>query len=238
MPQKLKIVALLVSLASGSLLWWGNEVLRALEPDTPSQSVGTASKGRLEHGKRMPTSGANFTTYSKLGALLGRQAVHSSVRDLLLDVYRQLAESSPETTYVLGETGWPDGGSFAPHRTHQNGLSVDFMVPLQDRDGSPVTMACWPWNKFGYGLEYDKRGERGEERIDFDALGEHLYALGKTAKKHGVKIERVILAPDLRDELFASRRGPWRRKHLVFLRRGAWVRHDDHYHVDFVITKK
>ena len=233
--QGIKAGVLALSLLSGLLLWWGNEALRALESDAPSQSIGSPSKGRLEHGKRLPTRGTNFTTYSNLGALLGRQAVHGKVRDLVLDVYGVLAKEHPETTYLLGETGWPDGGPFSPHRTHQNGLSVDFMVPLRNAAGEPVVMGCWPWNKFGYGLEYDAEGRRGEERIDFDALGAHLYHLGKRAKKHGLKIEQVILAPNLRDELFASKHGPWIKKHLAFLKRGAWVRHDDHYHVDFAL---
>ena len=77
------------------------------------------------------------------------------------------------TRYIIGEAGWPSGGEFWPHRTHQNGLSVDFMVPVE-REGKPSSLPTWPWEKFGYGVEFDSKGCRADMCIDFKALARHL----------------------------------------------------------------
>ena len=216
-------------------LYFGNDLARALESDSPSRSVGSVADGRLEHGKRLPTSGPRFRAYSRLGALLGRNSVHGNVRAAVVEAYRDLADAAPGVTYVYGETGWPSGGPFPPHRTHQNGLSVDFMVPVRDARGEPATLPTWPWRKFGYGIEFDAAGRSGDLRIDFDAVAMHLASLDRAARKHGLAIELVIFAPEFRRQTLASKAGrslvrmPW-------MASQPWVRHDDHYHVDFRLT--
>ena len=52
--------------------------------------------------------------------------------------YASLAVSDPAKKYVYGESGWPAGGRIRPHRTHQNGTAVDFMVPVVDATGRSV----------------------------------------------------------------------------------------------------
>ena len=49
----------------------------------------------------------------------------------------ELERTQPGVKFVYGETGWPDGGPMPPHRTHRNGMSVDFMVPVRDKDQFP-----------------------------------------------------------------------------------------------------
>jgi len=117
------------------LLRFGNTVAIALESPRPSRSIGTPAQGELHDGKRLPSRGENFRAYSDLGALLGRNAVHHKVRDAVLEAYAELARDHADVTFVYGETGWPGGGRFEPHRTHQNGMAVDFFVPVRDRDG-------------------------------------------------------------------------------------------------------
>jgi penicillin-insensitive murein endopeptidase len=36
--------------------------------------------------------------------------------------------------------------------------------------------------------------------------------------------------------LLATPRGDWLREHVNFMKGRAWVRHDEHYHVDFRIA--
>lgn len=36
-------------------------------------------------------------------------------------------------------------------------------------------------------------------------------------------------------KLFATKRGPWLKTLLTFMQSKPWVRHDEHYHVDFSI---
>ena len=122
-----------------------------------------------------------------------------------------------------------------PHKTHRNGLSVDFMVPVR-RDGKSVPLPGSARNRYGYDLQFDDRGRMGAYAIDFEALGEHLYQLDKAARANGIGIGRVIFEVPLQRHLWKTRRGPWLRRHLVFSRRPAWVRHDEHYHVDFAVA--
>ncbi|TDP75492.1 penicillin-insensitive murein endopeptidase [Bradymonas sediminis] len=229
---------MLIALLFLFALQTGNDLLRALETDVASQSIGTTSAGELHHGKRLPSSGANFTTYSRLGSLIGRTCVPDRVRDAILGAYETLAEDRPATHFTFGETAWcAGGGRLRPHRTHQNGLAVDFMVPVLTHAGEPAFFPAWPWTKFGYGVDFDVRGQTKNLKIDFDAIAAHLLALERTARAQGLKIDRVIFAPELRDALFNAVGGKEVRARIEFMKGKAWVRHDEHYHVDFAVLR-
>lgn len=230
------IRALIAALVIGAVVWFGNDALRAFESDAPSVSQGTPADGRLEHGKRLPSAGPNFRTYSRLGALLGRNAVHDRVRATVLDAYAALA-AEPATaglTFVYGETGWPSGGRFRPHKTHRNGLSVDFMTPVVDASGRSVPLPTSVFNLWGYREEFDANGRLGDLRIDNEALGRHLLALDRAARANGVRVRRVIYDPALQEALFEA--VPELRQ-FRFSERRSWVRHDEHYHVDFELAE-
>jgi penicillin-insensitive murein endopeptidase len=201
-----------------------------------STCYGTAANGRLEQGVQLPAHGANFSAYSVLGAAAGRSYVHSAVREIVLEAYAAAASTTPSTRYVYGETGLANGGPMRPHKTHQAGISVDFMVPVLDASGASVAMPAYARNQFGYAIEFDGRGRYQDLRIDYDAMAEHLYQLAQAARRHGVGIARVIFDPALTTQLLATRRG--RGLHLPFMKQRPWIRHDEHYHVDFDIVCK
>lgn len=201
--------------------------------DDASTCFGTTSKGRLENGVKLPASGSNYTSYSSVGRMLGRTYVHSEVSLVVLEAYAEVAKTMPETVFVYGETGKKSGGDFDPHKTHQNGLSVDFMVPVLDKDGVSVPLPTNVLNKWGYELEFDNDGVLGELRIDFEAISEHLYQLHIAAKNNGRELWRVILAPELQLHLHGTGRWPYLRQNIEFSKKRSWVRHDEHYHVDF-----
>jgi penicillin-insensitive murein DD-endopeptidase len=90
------------------------------QPD--STSVGTPAHGSLQDGVSLPVEGDGFVTYSSLGNWLGRQYVHSRVRDTLVAAFAALHSAQPDRQFVVGETGLRNGGRFRPHRSHQNGL--------------------------------------------------------------------------------------------------------------------
>ena len=203
-----------------------------------STCYGTASNGRLENGVKLPTTGPNFSTYSSLGSALGRTYVHNKVYDVVLAAYRALEESAPRKVFVYGETGWAAGGRIRPHRTHQNGLSVDFMTPVVDKAGRSVPLPTGALNRFGYDIEFDAAGKYQDYTIDFEAAAEHLYQLHVATLVRGVGIALVIFDPALRPKLFQTRRGPFLRKNLRFTKGQAWVRHDEHYHLDFLVPCK
>ncbi len=198
-----------------------------------STCFGTSAKGRLADGVRLPPSGRNFTAYSSNGVSLGRTYVHDVVRRVVLGAYRELENSRPEVTYVYGETGLASGGRFHPHRTHQTGLSVDFMVPVVDTVGRPAELPRSAMNKFGYGLEFDSRGRLGNLTIDFEAIAEHLHQLRKAAAMEGISIKRVIFDQSLMSSLFATPAGHTLRQSIPFIQARPWIRHDEHYNVDF-----
>jgi penicillin-insensitive murein DD-endopeptidase len=201
-----------------------------------STCYGTPSKGRLENGIALITSGKNFTSYSTLGSQFGRTYVHSKVQDIVSKAYAQLETSAPNRVFVYGETGLIQGGKFRPHRSHQNGLSVDFMVPVVDKDGRSVPLPSNPMNKFGYGIEFDKDGNFENLSIDFEALAEHLYQLNLAAKQAGEGLNLIIFDIQYLPKLFHTKRGAYLKTSLRFMQKTPWIRHDEHYHVDFKVA--
>lgn len=200
-----------------------------------STCYGKVNSGHLENGVQLPRSGKNYSAYSDLGVSLGRTYVHSKVRDVVVGAYQALEQSAPGKSFVYGETGWKSGGQIRPHRTHQNGLSIDFMVPVIDHTGRSVPLPTSALNKFGYGINFDDQGRSGDLTIDFDAMAEHLNEIAIAAKQHNVGIALVIFDPSLAPMLFKTKRGAPLQQTLPWMKGKAWIRHDQHYHIDFSI---
>ncbi|MFG6490446.1 penicillin-insensitive murein endopeptidase [Roseateles sp. BYS78W] len=203
-----------------------------------SQCFGTTSHGHIEGSVALPVSGPNFSPYSRLGVSLGRTHVHAKVAEIVADAYAELARQTPDVHYVYGETGWPSGGRFKPHRSHQNGLSVDFFVPVRNGSGQSVPLPTDVGDRFGYDIEFDNQARWDDYRVDFAALAEHLYQLHRAAAARGLGIKQVIFDRPYLPQLFATPRGAWLQQHVTFMKARPWVRHDEHYHVDFAIPCK
>ncbi len=209
-----------------TLLWFEN--------NNQSISKGSVSNGSVKYAKRIPLRGDNYTTYSFTCYLLGRTFVHEKVRDATLEAYEICEKTCPKTKFLLGETGTKHGGRFLPHRTHRNGMSIDFMTPLK-KGNKKVGLSYWNYNVFnlfGFGFGFDDQGKSGKREIDFEVVALHLQALEKAAKKNGLRIKKVIFYPKLRNKLLATKEGE-KIKHLPFTKNPVIVKHDDHYHVDF-----
>ena len=202
---------------------------------TESTCYGTTSKGRLEGGVQLPSSGANFVSYGSMPELSGWTFVHSKVRDVVVAAYEILETEQAGKVFKFAETGSKHGGDFWPHKTHQNGLSVDFMVPVVDESGKSVHLPTHPLNRYGYDIEFDNRGHYGEYQIDFEALGAHIVALHKSAREYDIGIWRVLFDPTLQPYLYSTSHGEYIRKNIKIPNKRSWVRHDEHIHVDFLI---
>ncbi len=146
-----------------------------------------------------------------------------------------LEKTNPGTTYIYGETGLREGGSFKPHKSHQNGLSVDFFVPVIDRAGTPKELSIGVSNQFGYAIEFDQRAQFENLKIDFESMARHIDALAVAAKKEGIGIEVVIFDKQFQPMLFASPTGRRLKGSVAFSVKKPWVRHDEHYHVNFAV---
>jgi penicillin-insensitive murein DD-endopeptidase len=200
---------------------------------TESRCFGTVSKGRLAGGVKLPESGANFAAYNKLGVAAGRTYLHSRAAAVVVAAYSALAVADPSISYVYGETGLASGGRMRPHRTHQNGLSIDFFVPVRSASGVSVPLPTGIGKRFGYDIEFDAAANYGEYAIDFPAMAEHLYQLHIAAENQGIGIAQVIFETTFLPKLLATPRGAYLRQQVHFMQRQPWVRHDEHYHVDF-----
>jgi penicillin-insensitive murein endopeptidase len=200
-----------------------------------SVCFGTTGAGRLEGGVQLPGDGPNFVSYGTIPELMGRTYVHSKVRDVIVSAYELLEVEAPGKVFEYAETGAETGGEFSPHKTHQNGLSVDLIVPVTDSSGESVHLPTHALNRYGYDIEFDQNGRYGDYQMDFDALGAKIVALHKSAKKHRVKIWRVLFDPKLQAHLYKTRHGSYIRTNVLIPTKRSWVRHDDHIHIDFKV---
>jgi penicillin-insensitive murein endopeptidase len=228
------LVGLAVTSLVGGFACWAHGLLDG----GPSRSFGTPAHGHLEGGVLLPAAGKGFITYSAVGHALGRQYVHSLVRDALLAAFAARADAEPGRVFVIGETGWRRGGRFRPHCTHQNGLSVDVFMPV-DKDGSPAVLDTGADKRLGYGLELDAKGRIGDLRIDFESLAAFLRELDVQGRRRSLTIAKIIVAPEYVPLLLATPSG----MHLgalehTLLRTPAWVRHDEHFHIDFALAAR
>ena len=196
---------------------------------------GTTSKGYLEHGVQLPAEGANFEGYSTVARLAGRTYVHSSVEKIIVAAYSDLEKEQPTKVYKYAETGLQEGGQFKPHKTHRNGLSVDFMTPVINEEGESVHLPTHLLNKFGYDIEFDGNDQYDGLSIDYEAIAAHIVALHKQARAQGFDLWRVIFDPNLQPNLYKTPYGEYLKHNVQFSSKRAWVRHDEHYHVDFDI---
>lgn len=208
-----------------------------------SQSKGAVSGGSLVNGKLMPFEGPNFRYFDTTSYLNGRAFVHEKVCRIVLDAYTMLAIKMPERKFCLMECSQEHGGEMFPHKTHQNGTSVDFMMPKL-KDGKPF----YGLDSLGaehYWLSFDANGRYSEDptvSIDFETLAQHLLYLDDAAKKQGYSISKVIFKMEMKDELLATPSGK------QILKRGIYITknlsplinelHDEHFHVDFEIKSK
>ena len=206
--------------------------------DLTSESIGTVAKGQLKNGKLIPFKGKNFTYFDTQSYLNGRAYLNDKVLNTLLNAYKEFEILLPQRMFYVMECSNQDGGILFPHRTHQNGLSIDFMMPLV-KDGKPF----YGLDTLGadhYFLEFDNQGRYKEDpsiSIDFNLVAQHILILNKMAKLLGVELSKVIINTDLKDELFATKFGKVLKTSGIYLvqKLSPLINslHDDHYHIDF-----
>jgi len=200
-------------------------------------AFGGGACGKLDGGVSLPCAGPNFEAYSALGCVLGRTFLHPLLREVILEAYASLGKELPARRWQFGESGRAEGGELWPHKTHQNGLAVDFFMPLRDAAAQPILLDTSLWTLFGYGVDIDRHGQLGTSRVDFEAIAAHLLALEVAGRHHGVSLKRIILWPPLRQILL--REVPRAERFAPFITTSeSWVQHDEHYHIDFELPRE
>lgn len=204
-----------------------------------STSVGSVGNGSLQNATLIPFKGENFEYFDKSSYLGGRAFTNSKVAEITVNTYQALLDQGVDRKFKVMEFSNKEGGKMFPHRTHQNGLSVDYMMPLK-KDGVPY----YELDKKGashYLMDFDTGGRYVEDTnvsIDFNMAARHILELDKQARKKGMKIHKVIFNTDLKDELYESEYGKKLKSSGIYITRNLSKLindlHDDHYHVDFV----
>lgn len=184
--------------------------------------------------KQLPYSGQNFIAYGLVPYAAGRCYLLAPVQESVVDAYKELEKTCPGRTFIYLEMGWKGGGRFAPHRTHKEGRSADFLSPMKSiNNGEPLNLPLRITNRWGYDIRLSAKGEYKTMVLDEKALILHLAALEDKARQRGWRIERVILDQNL-VALLAKHPEYKRIANIPFMKGKAWFPHDGHYHVDFV----
>jgi penicillin-insensitive murein endopeptidase len=207
----------------------------------PSKSIGSVSNGKLENGRIVPFSGKNFHYFDTTSYLANRGFTHEKVLQTILETYDALDSLLPGRHFCIMECSHQHGGKLMPHRTHQNGLSVDFMMPKL-KNSKPY----YGLDDLGtehYLLTFDQNGKYSKDasiELDFNTIALHILELQASAKRNGLSIEKVIINAGLKDELYATEHGKVLKGSGIYLTRNLTPLinslHDDHFHVDFRIT--
>lgn len=203
-----------------------------------STSLGSVSNGNLKNGAIFPFSGPNFNYFDTTSYLANRGFLNSDIKEIVLKAYAEMHRIYPQDTFCIMECSNKHGGEIKPHRTHQNGLSIDFMVPKQ-KDGKRY-YGLDNLEAQHYLLQFNESGEWKEDTsisIDFETMAKHILMLEKVARENGYKISKVIFMKELKDELYTTTYGKKIKEQNIYITKNLSklinLLHDDHYHIDF-----
>ena len=207
-----------------------------------SLSHGTPGGGRLENPYLMEYRLPNASYFSLSSYyLLGNGYLNSRVYRTLKQAYAECEKTCPGIRFKYMECCDKDGGKQLIHRTHQNGLSVDFMVPK--KKGNKQVRFYDHLGIWHYFLEFSSDGKlsfNSKVEIDFETMAKHILALDKAARKNGLRIKKVLLQIDLKDDFYQSPSGKKVRERGIYFARYLTPKvdkfHDDHYHIDFSLA--
>ena len=209
--------------------------------DTISASIGTVGNGELKHGKLMPYKGNNFVYFDKESYLAGRGFIHSTLRNAILSGFDSLETVLPSRYFTIMECSNKEGGEMFPHKTHQNGLSIDFMMPLLKNDKPYLGL-----DSIGaqhYALDFDDNGNYSKDasiQIDFNTVAQQILIMDYFARQNGLNISKVIIKIEFKEELFATYYGKILKKSGIYVVQGLSplinALHDEHFHLDFEFT--
>ncbi|MGB0431681.1 MAG: penicillin-insensitive murein endopeptidase [Bacteroidia bacterium] len=190
------LVVVFLRIFPGTLLLFDN--------NQPSISYGKSSNGSIEFAKRLPYKSDGYVTYSFTGYLAGRTFVHEKLKLAVLEAFELLSEKYNERQFVIGDCGLKEGGPMSfVGKEKQNGLEMDFMLPIVNLDGSAYQKQNIT-NYWNYDLDFDETGRLGGMEVDYGTLATMLATLQSTAIKHGLTIKKIEMHPDIKRGLLGK----------------------------------
>ncbi len=212
------------------------------ENSTPSTSTGTVSGGTLVNGKLFPFQGTNYQYFDTSSYINNRAFLNDKIRTVVISSYKQLEKEIPDRKFFIMECSNKNGGKIFPHRTHQNGLSIDFMMPLIK--GNKAFYGLDTIGASHYWLDFDNEGKYSGDKgisIDFDLVAMQILSLETQARNNGYKIQKVIIKTEFKNLIFATPYGKKLKQSNIYLVNSLTPLinslHDDHFHIDFEILK-
>lgn len=206
--------------------------------DLPSISHGTVGNGSLENGKLVPWEGDNYRYFDTTSYLAGRAFLNDKVLATLLDGFKVLGLSKEKLSYRVMECSHQKGGKLYPHRTHQNGTSVDLMLPKR-KNGQAYTKLDDLGSQH-YFLNFSNQGILDSDssvHIDFEAVASMIMCMNKGARLYGYRVSKVIIKIEYKESLFAGPAGQKLKSSGIYIVKslGPQVNafHDEHIHLDF-----
>ena len=204
----------------------------------PSKTSGTVSNGSIKNAYKFRYKTPYYKYFSRFSYhILRRGFVHSDVYTITNNTLESMHQKHPKQKWRLMECSKKHGGRMLPHHTHQNGTSIDFMTPLK-KNGKQFT-GLNSLGIFHYILKYTPDGKWGIRRnieIDFDLMAEFILELDKKARIYGMKVKKVILRTNLKDEFYATPNGKkikTKRIYLVkYMPKIVNEQRDEHFHID------
>tara|TARA_B110000211_G_C14055107_1_gene542968 strand:+ start:1159 stop:1941 length:783 start_codon:yes stop_codon:yes gene_type:complete len=203
-----------------------------------SISKGTVSKGKLSNAVLFPPEGKNYNYFAEQSYLKGRAFVNSEVKAILIYALGNLENTVPDQQFQIMEIAHEHGGELWPHRTHQKGTSVDFMLPKMK--GGKVDYSLDKKGISHYFLNTNNSGvydESGGVEVNFERTAKEILALNEAAITKGWKIKKVIIKVELLDELFKTPSGKKLKSQKIYFAKSLTKKvnevHDDHFHIDF-----
>jgi penicillin-insensitive murein endopeptidase len=206
-----------------------------------SESLGSVRHGKLKNGWLVPFHGNNFQYFSRFSYyILNCGYVNDRVYQTIIEAYHACESTCAEQKFWLMECTRKHGGRMLLHWTHQNGTSVDFMVPT--KRGQKRDVLSDHIGLFHYLLPFNERGQfklSPKTEIDFVTMGIHILALDDACRKNGLRIRKILFNTNMLDELLNTPAGREIQERDIFIPRrlNDFINkyHDDHYHVDFEI---
>lgn len=212
--------------------------------DLPSISHGTVGNGSLENGKLIPWEGIGYRYFDTASYLGGRAFLNDKVLASILDGFKALngfkpiEEGEKKPLFRVMECSHQKGGKLYPHRTHQNGTSVDLMMPKL-KNGQDYNELDDIGSRH-YFLNFSDQGILDSDtsvQINFEKVASMIMCMNKGAQLYGYKVSKVIIKIEYKDALFAGPVGQKLKSSGIYIVKslGPQVNafHDEHIHLDF-----